>query len=108
MVRLVVFILIFVIFLGFIVLNLHHTSDLSFGFITLKDVPVFVSVLCSFMLGMLFSIPMAFALIWKRRTAAKQKKEEMLAEKQVPDKPAMIDHSVTAEIVKDKSSYGID
>ena len=106
MVRLVMFIIIFIIFLGFIVLNLHHTSDLSFGFITLKDVPVFVSVLCSFMLGMLFSIPMAFALAWKRRAAAKQKKEEKAIEK--PAVPAIIDQTAPDEIIKDRSSYGID
>ena len=101
MVRLVVFIIIFIVFLVFIVLNLHNTSDLSFGFVTLNDIPVFVSVLCSFMLGMLFSIPLAFAISWNRRK--QNKKKEIQAEQS----PA-IDNSAQDEVGKEKSAYGID
>ena len=101
MFRLVVFIIIFLVFLAFIVLNLSNTSDLSFGFVTLNDIPVFVSVLCSFMLGMLFSIPLAFAISWNRR------KQNKIMDTQT-ERPPVIDHSTQDEIIKEKSSYGID
>ena len=104
MIRLIIFIFIFVIFLGFIVLNLQNTSDLSFGFIILENIPVFLSVLCSFMLGMLFSIPLAFSLSWKRRAAEKKLKK---ADKSPETSPSAED-STALEIAKDKSAYGID
>ena len=100
MIRLLGFILIFVIFTCFIVLNLQHRSDLSFGFIEFKDVPVFLSVLCSFMLGMLFSIPLAFSLAWKRHTGNKPlKKAEKLPQAEL---------SESDQIKKENSPYGID
>ena len=58
MARLIVFILIFAFFLAFIVLNLDNKCDISFGIKTLNDVPVFLSALCSFVLGMLITVPM--------------------------------------------------
>jgi len=100
MVRLVVFILVFFIFLGFIVLNMQNRSDLSFGFVTLTDIPVFLSVLCSFMLGMLFSIPLAFTLRRKKHDTPKPPKKS--------DKPSDIDHSVLNEIAKETGPYGIN
>ena len=92
MIRLVIFIIIFALFLGFIVLNLEHRSDVSFGFVSFKNIPVFLSVLASFALGMLFSIPLAFSLSRK-----KKKKNEQKAEALDKDK-----------VKKEVSPYGID
>ena len=60
--RLIVFIVIFVVFLMFIVLNLNNKCDISLGFKTFSDIPVFISSLFSFILGMLFAVPMIFSL----------------------------------------------
>jgi len=100
MIRLVGFILIFAVFTSFIVLNLQHRSDLSFGFVEFQDVPVFLSVLCSFMLGMLFAIPLAFSLAWKKRSANKPPKKAGKAPQQ--------ELTVSDEIKKETSPYGID
>jgi len=108
MIRLVIFIIIFVVFLGFIVLNLQNTSDLSFGFITLENVPVFLSVLCSFMLGMLFSIPLAFSISWKRHAAYRKLKKAEKEKEKSTEAPIAIEDSTAAEIEKNKSAYGID
>jgi len=100
MIRLFLFIVIFIIFLGFIVLNLYNTSDISFGFTEFKNIPVFVSVLCSFMLGMLFAIPLSFSLRRKKNNAQKlNKKQGKSSEGEV---------SAIDEITKEKSPYGID
>ena len=100
MIRIVIFALIFVIFTGFIVLNLQNHCDISFGFITLKDIPIFLSVLCSFTIGMLVTLPM------------------LLLRKKVPNKPVLPKETKNAkkavltnvpdEIAKEKSPYGID
>ncbi len=42
-------------------LNMKNVSDISFGFTTLKDVPVFLSILISFVSGALIVLP--FTLI---------------------------------------------
>ena len=58
--RLIIFIVIFALFLAFIVLNLEHRSDISLGLKRFYDIPVFLTVFFSFVLGMLFSIPLSF------------------------------------------------
>ena len=55
--RLVAFIFICALFLVFVVLNLGHTSDVSVGFRTFNEIPVFLTSFASFVFGMLFAIP---------------------------------------------------
>ena len=102
MIKLIVFILIFALFLGFIVLNLDHRSDISFGFITFPDIPVFLSVLASFALGMLFSIPLAFSFVIKKK---KKKAEIQNAQEMIPVKAETPNED---KIKKEVSPYGID
>jgi len=101
MIRLLGFILIFVIFTCFIVLNLQHRSNLSFGFVEFNDVPVFVSVLFSFMLGMLFAIPLAFSLAWKKRGTNKPPNKKA-------EKSSQAEQTAPDQIKKEISLYGID
>ena len=99
MARLIVFIVLFVVFLGFIMLNLENKSDLSLGFTTIKDIPVFLSSLSSFVLGMLVTIPLM--LLRKRRKykqrALPPEPEEKIEASKGPEK-----------INKETSPYGID
>jgi len=71
--RLIVFIIVFALFLTFIVFNLDNKCDISFGFKTFKDIPVFLSALFSFALGMLFAVPLIFSLGKGRKKAAGEK-----------------------------------
>jgi len=98
--RLIVFIVVFAIFLGFIVLNLDHKCDISFGFKAFKDVPIFLSILTSFVFGMLVTVP----LLLSRGRASKKEK---------PPKPGKNDKKQKEEpgievINKNDSPYGID
>jgi hypothetical protein len=68
MVRLIGFILIFVVFLTFIVLNLDNRCDISFGFKTIPQVPVFITAFSSFVFGLLFIVPFAITLGKRKRT----------------------------------------
>ena len=101
MIRLIFFILIFAIFMAFIVLNLEHKTDISFGLITFEDIPVFLSILASFALGMLFAIPLAFSLSRKNKKKAEiQNANDM--------KTAKAESQAKDKIKKEVSPYGID
>ena len=102
MIKLIIFIIIFALFLGFIVLNLEHRSDISFGFISFPDIPVFLSVLASFAVGILFSIPLAFSMGRKKKKNQIEIKQtqELITEKAETPHPD--------KIKKEVSPYGID
>lgn len=55
-----------VVFIGF---NLDNSCDVSFGFYTMTAVPIYLSVLGAFALGMLMVLPLTF-----RRRIVRQKK----------------------------------
>ena len=102
MIRLISIIIIFAVFLGFIVLNLDNKCDISLGFTGFSDVPVFLSVLVSFVLGMLATVP----LLLTRKKAPPKPVEEKPA-RSLPFKKAKINVSPD-ELKKEDSPYGID
>ncbi len=65
-----IFLLIFVLFAGF---NIRNTSDISLGFKTLNDVPIFVSLFIAFLLGGFVVMP--FIFIGRRKKIQKVKKK---------------------------------
>jgi len=107
MIRVIVFILVFVFFLAFIILNLENKCDVSFGFKTIKDFPIFLSVLSSFVLGMFVTVPM---MLFRKK---KPEPEEKLAESKPkpsffsPFKKAEL-KSLPDDVKKEDSPYGID
>ncbi|GHU81899.1 hypothetical protein FACS189468_5340 [Spirochaetia bacterium] len=64
--RLIVFILIFGLFLGFIGLNLENTCDISFGFTVIRGVPVYLTAFSSFIIGLLWSLPLVITRLKKK------------------------------------------
>ena len=97
--RVVVFIIIFAVFICFIVLNLdeEHRCNISFGFYTLENIPIFLSSLTSFTLGMLVTIPMHLG-----RKKKKEKPEKIKSPKKGELSPP------DDELKIEKSPYGID
>jgi len=65
--RLVQFIAIFAVFLLFIIFNLENRSDISLGFVVFRDVPMFLTAFCSFIAGMLLTLPFLVAFKLKAR-----------------------------------------
>jgi len=126
MARLIVFIVIFAVFLGFIVLNLNNKCDISFGFKSFSEVPIFISIFISFVMGMLVSIPMVLSLRRARKKPAQSesgdtnpdsmeaKKRSFLSRrKKIPkdEEKSPRWHGADSsfdEIKKEESSYGID
>jgi len=76
MISFIFFILVFAVFLCFIIFNLGNTCAVSLGFIIIPDVPVFVTALFSFALGMLFVLPLLFTVGRKRKLKAARAKAE--------------------------------
>ena len=121
MARLITIIIILALLLGFIVLNMNHKADISFGFKKFEEVPVFVSVLFAFVLGMLFSLPFGIALSRKLRRSVKSElpagiSAPVLGKKKLWGKNKKKDADSTLpsgaptgdETNKDSSPYGID
>jgi len=66
--RLILFILLFVVLLLFIALNLTHSCDINLFFKIIPDVPVYLTALFAFALGILCAIPIAIKISMKRKT----------------------------------------
>jgi uncharacterized integral membrane protein len=65
--RLIGLIVILAVLLAFIGFNLSNTCSISFGVATLENVPVYLTVFASFVLGMLVSLPFLISFTLKRR-----------------------------------------
>ncbi|MDR2049794.1 MAG: hypothetical protein LBP69_10105 [Treponema sp.] len=74
--RLIGLIIILAVLLAFIGFNLDNTCAISFGFTRIDNVPVYLTVFASFVLGMLMSVPflISFAIRKKKPKAPKKGK----------------------------------
>lgn len=82
----------FLIILAFVVFfagfNITNVSDISFGFYTIKDVPIFISLFIAFIIGALIMIPfIAKSSTTKKRQIKDTNSQENLEE--IPDIPVL-------------------
>jgi len=110
--RLVQFIVIFVAFLLFVMLNLENRSDVSLGFASFEDVPVFITAFFAFIFGMTLTLPVMANLWLKARKgggAAKKRGKDKGESKGATDRqesgPSARQEEPSAADLKD---YGID
>ena len=98
--RLIQFIIVFAVFLLFAIFNLgdEYRCDINFGFVKFSDVPVFITVFLSLMVGMLCALP--FILSGKLR---KPPKAGGGTEKKPPQQGAG-----QADNLTNSNYYGID
>jgi len=82
--RLIIFIIIFGIFLVFITFNLENKCDISFGIVSIKEVPVFVTVFSSFAMGLLCALPLVMH-IKKKDTRTPFYKKKQKADSYAPE-----------------------
>jgi cadmium resistance protein CadD (predicted permease) len=118
--RLIQFIVVFVVFLLFIGLNLENKCDIKFGSdkMILKDVPVYFTVFCSFIIGMLGALPFILGIKYKKKTDVVQGKDllkkiaERKSKKSSFSKETKTQGEATSQELRDKSlsnkDYGID
>ena len=113
--RLIIFIIIIVLLLAFIILNIDNKCDISLGFRAFKEIPIFITAFFSFLLGLLFSIPLAFSLGRNRKNASHNTKEKKNRKgkknknnQQDTDSEGNDGSSGTDYSAKENSYYGID
>jgi uncharacterized integral membrane protein len=70
--RLLGFILLAAVFLAFIGFNLENRCDVSFGFYTFSQVPVFLTAFFTLVLGMALALPLAISFRSKLRRAKRE------------------------------------
>ncbi|MDR0441910.1 MAG: hypothetical protein LBH44_00715 [Treponema sp.] len=100
--RFIIFIVIFAVFLAFITFNLENKGDVSIGFKTFTDVPVFITVFTSFFFGILCGVPFIY-------TAGRKRREKPVKEKTGSDaKPIKDKKDSKSKDAGDASLYGID
>ena len=88
--KLILFILCMIIVAAFTGFNLENVCDINFGFVRFEKVPVFLTILFSFLAGILVPLPFTFG---KRKAPAAAKAEKKLfakKEKIAKNAPAKI------------------
>jgi uncharacterized integral membrane protein len=65
--RLIQVIILITVILLFIVFNLENKCDINFGFKVVRDVPVFVTMFCSIVFGMLCTFPFFLGVKTRRK-----------------------------------------
>lgn len=73
--KLILFILCMIIAAAFTGFNLGNVCDINFGFVRFEKVPVFLTILFSFLAGVLVTLPFTFG---KRKAHAAAKPEKKL------------------------------
>lgn len=71
-----IIIILAVLFTLFITLNVNNHTELSLVFFTLHEVPVYITVFVSMLIGALFMLPVLFNGRKSRKGSAKEKEKE--------------------------------
>jgi len=91
--RLIVFIIVFAVFLVFIVFNLENRCDISFGFAEIKEVPVFLTIFVSFILGLFCALPLVVLIKMKRKEKLEHNDRDKRSKRSKNEKKPMFDES---------------
>ena len=106
--NLIKFIFFFAVILLFIVFNLENKCDINFGFTAMRDIPVFLTIFASFIIGMLSTLPFVFG--YKRQK--KDNDERTSGKKNSGKKPSKqgknTDIDKEDSILTNSANYGID
>ena len=85
MFKLIFFLIGLAIAIVFSALNIGNTTDISFGFRVLEDIPVFLSIFSAFLAGAVFTMPFAFHVSRGNKKASKNKKAASFVDDKLPD-----------------------
>ncbi len=111
-VKTILYIIAAAILILFIAFNLNNTSDISFIFATLEEVPVFFTVFISILIGVLIMLPMTLtARAASPKKPKKDKKKKSTPEDEIASIEAMLEDQPAPEQPKKrglrkKEKYG--
>mgnify|MGYP001439041476 CR=1 FL=1 len=100
--KLVFYLILLGIILAFVGLNLGNTTDISFGFVSFQDVPVFMSLFVAFFVGVAVTLPIA---IQSSSRKTRQKSERTLSRREKRDRKRE-EKAAKAEAKANKRSRG--
>ena len=89
--RLIIMIVVFAVFLVFITFNLDNKCDINFFGAVIPNVPVFFTIFISFVLGLLFSIPLFFMILKKRKSKLQNEMQSQVQTAEEPVQPAVVE-----------------
>jgi hypothetical protein len=84
--RLILFIVVFAVFLGFVTLNLDNRCNINLGFTQFEGVPIFLTVFITFSLGLLCGAPLVLYFRRRRKEAPRIYRDQI--DDYSPDAPA--------------------
>lgn len=91
-------------------LNISHSTDISFGFHTFEDVPVFLGLGSAYLLGALTMLPFALSKALKKRrelsTKYKEEKKKSIANSPGEKKPSRFGRSKKKALPHNEESDG--
>jgi uncharacterized integral membrane protein len=102
--RLIALIIILAVLLAFITFNLSNRCDISFGIKVYKDIPVFLTIFTSFILGMLCALPIKISADKKHKETLKDKKQAKDDISDYNDVPYNINPGTDEKIKQDAAS----
>ncbi|MDR1351946.1 MAG: hypothetical protein LBK05_01585 [Treponema sp.] len=116
--KFIAFVALCAVFLVFIGFNLENKCDISFGFVRLPDVPVFLTAFASFVLGLLASVPIAISIRIKksRKRSEESRSGKKAGKNRAKGKVDSQEDALQGKAVpeekespyKDDGTYGID
>jgi uncharacterized integral membrane protein len=107
--RLIGFILALVIITAFIGFNLDNACNVSFGFLHLEQVPVYLTVFSSFVAGMIVVLPFAFGRSMKRKKVSSSSRGAKAAyPADISARASRRGRSRPSEAELDDGAYGVD
>jgi hypothetical protein len=80
--KLVFYLVLLGLILGFVGLNLGNTTDISFGLVSFSDVPVFMSLFVAFFFGVAVALPAAIRTSTRKTRARSEKQLSRREEKE--------------------------
>lgn len=102
--RLVLFLLFLGVVVAFAGLNAGNATDITFGFHTFEDVPIFISLFVAFFLGALIVLPFTlFRRSKKRDKTPKYRKDE----NQGQSRPSRKERRLARQAEKDQKSADV-
>jgi len=105
--RLIIAIIVFIIFMIFAAFNLDNRCNISFGFKVIEQVPVFITVFFSFIVGLLCALPLVLHIRKKRNDKLLKLKKRIFDEPadMEPIEPSSIDENIKQDALSARERF---